>query len=525
MTPNRHNGHRHMNIQMLRATGLGILLLAASCSSMPGGSPQTDATQSVFEAAYRNIDSRYVDDISLETLALAGFQSVLNGLPDASLVRTRATIALARNGAQVAVWPMPAIHDHAGWSALSARFLAAAGENWPALAEQDRDETLSTFFRGALSGLDRYTRYETPQNALNTRARREGFGGLGITIRHERGSTFVRDVHRDTPSEKAGLKAGDRITHIGNEPLDGLDQNDVVARLRGPVHSTADLTIARSGAAEPLKVSVVRAHIILPTVSASRSGSILTLKITGFNQGTARSLGREMTIAERDSGPPIKGIILDLRSNPGGLLDQAVTVSDFFLNDGRIISTRGRHRGANQTFDASWGERATNLPIALLVNGRSASASEIVAAALRDRGRAVVIGTSSFGKGSVQTIVRLPNGGELTMTWAHMIAPSGFSLQDHGIIPAICTVAAKPALGELLSAVRGTERRQGALVFGTMLASRHAVRTDPAKAREACPPSREEQDGDAEIARYILENKTLYTRALAEGGPAIALGG
>ena len=303
--------------------------------------------------------------------------------------------------------------------------------------------------------------------------------------------------------------------------LTGLTQNAAIGHLRGPVHSKADLTIIRKDASAPLKIAVVRAHIILPTVTSKREGGILTIRLSGFNQGTSRSLGKILAAADRKDGKPLNGIVLDLRSNPGGLLDQAVAVADFFLNDGRIISTKGRHQRSNQIFNASWGERVTDIPIAVLVNGRSASASEIVAAALRDRGRAIVIGASSFGKGSVQTIIRLPNGGELTLTWAHMIAPAGFNLQSHGIIPAICTSSPDNELADMMAAIRGDLPAAGT-ILNAALASRSAIRSNPDLARERCPPARAERTEDQEIAKYLLEHKSLYTRALRDGGAAIA---
>lgn len=502
---------------------LGVLLIVASCGSVPSTPPSSDTTQRVVETALRNIDSRYVTDVSIEKVAIDGLEAVAQTIPRAAVTHENGTLAFIRDGVRVDEWRMPGKHDHLAWSALVTDFFVQAYGR--AQEANEREKTLAVFFHGGLAGLDRYTRYEMPDEARNTRARREGFGGLGITIRYENGVTFVRDVHPGTPAERAGILPGDRITHIGIVDLEGLSQNEVVSRLRGPLHSTADLTLSRAGRAAPLQVSVVRAHIILPTVTASRDRGVLSLKITGFNQGTSRSLSKELAAAERDLGHDLKGIILDLRSNPGGLLDQAVTVSDFFLNDGRIISTKGRHRGANQIFDASWGERVRTLPIVLLINGRSASASEIVAAALRDRGRAIIVGTSSFGKGSVQTIIRLPNGGELTMTWAHMFAPSGFTLQGHGVIPAICTVGTGGTFAQMIAAVRHQGDRTAATVLGDMLASRHAVRSDPDKARQACPASKEERAEDTEIARFIIENKPLYTRALVDGGPAIAEGG
>lgn len=199
----------------------------------------------------------------------------------------------------------------------------------------------------------------------------------------------------------------------------------MVRALRGRRGSSVALRVERDGAAKPLSFSVTRARIIIPTVTARRKAGLVILKISSFNQGTTSAVSRALIRAEREMGTKLKGIVLDLRGNPGGLLDQAVAVADLFLTDGLIISTRGRHRKSRQVFDASWGEIAAELPLAVLINGKSASAAEIVAAALQDRHRAVVIGSASFGKGTVQTIIGLPNGGELTMTWARMHTPSG----------------------------------------------------------------------------------------------------
>ena len=507
--------------RIITSITVGIIFTVAACVAPSTNSLKKGGQRQVLETAFKNINLLHATEISARTISLAGLEAVSK--TDILLkIDTRQTaIALTHEDLIIGEWSTPADNDHDGWAALVADALERARKANPKLGEQGHNLVLARFFRGALSKFDRYTRYATPAQARNTRARREGFGGLGISIRYHRDNAYIAKVHDGTPAFKAGLKSGDRITHVGATALTGLTQNAAIEYLRGPIHSKADLTVIRKDIPAPLKISVVRAHIILPTVTSKWEGGILTIRLSGFNQGTSRSLGKVLTAAERDNSKPLRGIVLDLRNNPGGLLDQAVAVADFFLNDGRIISTSGRHHRANQIFNATWSERVTRTPITILVNGRSASASEIVAAALRDRGRAIVIGASSFGKGSVQTIIRLSNGGELTLTWAHMIAPSGFSLQSHGIIPAICTSENEDELASMMAAIRSDLPAAGT-ILNAALASRYAIRNSPDLARERCPPTRSERREDSEIAKYFLEHRSLYRRAIRDGSATIA---
>jgi carboxyl-terminal processing protease len=512
---------RGITQRLLRVVAAGVVVGLVGCVNPSAESPREGRERLVLETAFKNIDLRYAEAVTIRSISLAGMNALSKTDTLLEVAETPSKVELRYDNRVLGEWAAPGENDYEAWAAIVANALQRARREAPKLDTQDPESVLASFFRGGFTKLDRYTRYETPQQARNTRARREGFGGLGVTIRYEEGETYVQTVHEGTPASKAALKPGDHITHVGDVALSGLSQRDSVAQLRGPVHSRANLTIVRKDEPSPLRVGVVRAHIILPTVAAEREKGILTIRISGFNQGTSRSLGKVLAAAERQGHDDLHGIVLDLRGNPGGLLDQAVAVADFFLNDGLIISTKGRHRRANQIFNASWGERVQKMPIAILINGRSASASEIVAAALRDRGRAVVVGASSFGKGSVQTIIRLPNGGELTLTWAHMIAPAGFNLHGHGVIPAICTSAAESPVTDMMAAIRADSPAAGA-ALGSALASRHAIRTNPALAREQCPPSGEKRLEDQEIARYLLEHKSLYVRALKDGGAAIA---
>ncbi len=255
-----------------------------------------------------------------------------------------------------------------------------------------------------------YSRYAGQDTARESRARRDGFGGIGITIDTEGGGVRVASVIGEAPAGRAGLKVDDVIIGIDGETTIGMAQRDVVRRLRGPIGNAVRIAVRR-GPTDTLEVSVVRALIVEPTVTYHREGKTAHIRVTGFNHRTTDNLNDALKTALREIGPDMQGVILDLRGNLGGLLDQAVSVADLFLAEGTIVSTRGRHRSSGQVNEASRGDIGELLPLVVLVNGMSASASEIVTAALQDNGRAVVIGSTSFGKGSVQTVIPLPNEG------------------------------------------------------------------------------------------------------------------
>tara|TARA_Y100001970_G_scaffold271973_1_gene368094 strand:+ start:11381 stop:12943 length:1563 start_codon:yes stop_codon:yes gene_type:complete len=497
---------------------LGLLICA--CSTPPSDPTRGSIQRGVIETVLENIHKRYATALPISEISIAGLKG-LSGTDDLLLIKEEKDIIMLFYKDRVLQrWQKPQTNDYKLWAHLTSDALTLAQAESHKVRDTNEEHILKRFFEAGFENLDRYTRYHGPDQTRNTRARREGFGGLGITIHQKQGETFVSEIYEGTPAFKQGLMAGDRITHVGGELLTGLPQKAVIRKLRGPVHSRAKLTIIRGTRLPPLEVTMIRAHIIIPTVKSTLEGRILNIKVSGFNQGTSRSLGKVLSGSERNT-ETIKGIILDLRGNPGGLLEQAIAIADYFLNDGRIISTEGRTKHANQIFDASLGDRAHGVPIVILVNGLSASASEIVAAALRDRGRAVIVGSSSYGKGSVQTIIRLPNQGELTLTWAHMIAPSGLKLEGYGVIPKVCTSGQKPHRGTMMSASRnGVNHNDYMPKF--LLGSLYAVSTYPAMARKYCPPSNLERLEDIEIARYLLNHKKIYFQALNNGASAIA---
>src|SRR5215475_4317554 len=312
-------------------------------------------------------------------------------------------------------------------------------------AEEVGDDTLvEGAINGMLTALDPHSNYLNAKSFNDMKVQTRGeFGGLGIEVSMENGLVKVVSPIDDTPAARAGLKPGDLITHLNTEPVQGLSLQEAVEKMRGPINSELTLTIRREGR-EPFDVKLQRAMIKIQSVRSHLEGNnIGYVRITSFNEQTDVGLTNAVKSLKQQANNKLIGIVLDLRNNPGGLLDQAVAVSDAFLDKGEIVSTRGRRSEDAQRYNARPGDIATGLPVAVLINGGSASASEIVAGALQDHHRAVLLGTKSFGKGSVQTIIPLPGHGAMRLTTARYYTPSGRSIQAKGIDPDIVVEAAK----------------------------------------------------------------------------------
>jgi carboxyl-terminal processing protease len=310
------------------------------------------------------------------------------------------------------------------------------------------DVTDDTLVEGAINGmltsLDPHSNFLNAKNFTDMKVQTRGeFGGLGIEVSMENGLVKVVSPIDDTPAANAGLKPGDLITHLDTNPVQGLSLPEAVEKMRGPVNSDINLTIRREGR-EPFDVKLTRAIIKIRSVRSHLEGkNIGYIRITSFNEQTDVGLNNAMKNLKQQAGNKLIGLVLDLRNNPGGLLDQAVAVTDAFLDKGEIVSTRGRRSDDAQRYNARSGDIAAGLPIAILINGGSASASEIVAGALQDHHRAVLVGTKTFGKGSVQTIIPLAGHGAMRLTTARYYTPSGRSIQARGIDPDITVEAAK----------------------------------------------------------------------------------
>ncbi len=305
----------------------------------------------------------------------------------------------------------------------------------------DETKLVEGAINGMLNGLDPHSSYLDPKNLDDMRKIVvEGkFGGLGLEVTMEDGLVKVVAPIDDTPAAKAGIRAGDIITHLNGEAVQGLTLNQAVEKMRGDPNTKLDLRVMRKGAVKPLEISIVRDIIRVRSVRSKVEDDVGVIRITQFTEQTTDGLKKAIKdITDQVPAEKLKGFVLDLRNNPGGLLDQAISVSDAFLERGEIVSTRGRDAEETQRFNARPGDLVKGKPVIVLINGGSASASEIVAGALQDHKRATLVGTRSFGKGSVQTIIPLgPSNGALRLTTARYYTPAGRSIQAKGIVPDI----------------------------------------------------------------------------------------
>ena len=306
--------------------------------------------------------------------------------------------------------------------------------------EVSTEDLVTAAINGMLTSLDPHSSYLSAKDFEDMQVQTKGeFGGLGIEVTQEEGYIKVISPMDDTPADKAGVLAGDYITHVNGEALLGLVLDDAVEKMRGPIGSEIIITIVREGTAEPFDVSIIRDTIKLTAVKGRVVGNTVVLRITTFNDQTTSGMIEELNkgIEELGGIENLDGVVMDLRNNPGGLLNEAISVSDAFLEKGEIVSTRSRIADSDKRYNAEPGDIAAGKPIVLLINGGSASASESVAGALQDHRRAIVVGTKSFGKGSVQSLIPLRGDGAMRLTTARYYTPSGRSIQALGISPDI----------------------------------------------------------------------------------------
>jgi carboxyl-terminal processing protease len=352
-------------------------------------------------------------------------------------------------GALMGASAMSLVHGSPGSSAIAAgtdtyRQLAVFGDIFERVRAQyvtppEEKKLIESAINGMLTSLDPHSSYLNPDAAKDMRVQTKGeFGGLGIEVTMENELVKVISPIEDTPAARAGVLAGDLIAEIDGQEVRGLSLEEAVDKMRGQVNTPIDLTLIRQGAVEPIKLTIVRETIKVRAVRHRVENDVGYVKINSFTEKTYGDLEAAIqTIKSQAPEGGIKAYILDLRLNPGGLLDQAISVSDAFLDRGEIVSTRGRDPDKAERYDSRAGDLIDGKPLIVLVNGGSASASEIVAGALQDHKRATVVGTQSFGKGSVQSVIPLPENGALKLTTALYYTPSGTSIQGKGITPDI----------------------------------------------------------------------------------------
>ncbi len=513
----------------LAALGLLLPLTLGACSGLNGQSDGVSARgfgslplrssgdEGQYTAGLEGITKSYVRDISAQELTLAGLDNLTK--VDGSLFLNQDTnghILLASRSGQAVSLDLPRRGSNRGWARFTAEAVRSAKVLSPRLASLDREDIYEAVFDGYMSRLDKHSRYWTPKQAQVLWEQLLGFGGIGINLEFTDSGVKVLKVIRNSPAERAGLQAGDLIVGIDGVSLNvNVPEQDTLSRLRGEVGSQVTLSINRGG--RLMSRRLVREQVVPQTVDAGISDGILYLEISGFAKSTAEDVAYSILVAQQQVGGRLRGIILDLRENPGGLLPAATIISDLFLREGLIVSTRGRSADANQEFYAEKEDISGGAPIVVLVNGNSASAAEILAAALQDNRRAVVVGSSSYGKGSVQTNIRLPNDGRMSVTLAEFFGPAGLPLNTVGVTPALCTTAPVVSPQKRLSLLAS-----GRLDSPLPTAAAH-LRSEGYQARELvrnyCPPKDGLDPDDLAFAKALLQQPAYYTYALGLSNP------
>src|SRR3954454_3899619 len=501
-----------------RAATVVLLLGIAPCGAQqfpssggaagPGAGLPSASGGRVLAPVLDDIGTDYLEPVSARRVAIAG-AARLTEFDSQLAVReviAGGAVTLTYDDRSIISYAAPAEADTAGWAATIEALLATARRMSPQLAALPAGTLEQAVAAGMARSLDRFSRYAPPDLARDQRASRNGWGGIGITVDGAKDTFHVTAVEPQSPADRAGIRPEDQIVAIDGVPTHGCVHREVVDRLRGPVGSPIAVQIVPAGMGESRELRLQRATVFEPTVTASRDGNIGVIRVHTFNHRTTTRVAESLTALQGQAAGRLAGIVLDLRSNPGGVLDEAVRLADLFLRQGPVVSVIGRHPASRQFFAVSGTSTVPDVPMAVLINGGSASAAEIVAAALQDAGRAVVIGSSSYGKGSVQTVLRLPDNGELILTWARLMAPSGYPLHRHGVIPTVCTSDLPDDAAYLAT---GLTRAATAARLRTSLDENGWTAL-----RQSCPATRNRPGLDLVLAKYLLTDARWYAAAL-----------
>ncbi len=472
---------------------------------------------SVFESAFTFMEPRTLEKLPIPTLAVwaLGGLTALDGrlAPDVQDGRLRLTLS----GRVLAARLVPAADDAAGWGAAMAALAQAGWDASDAVRQGGTQGVMRALFDELCGHLDPYSRYVPPDEADADREHRAGVAWIGAQAVARRGGFTLRGVVPDGPAAAAGVRDGDRLLAVDGQKLDGLRLDAVTALLAGPEGTQVLLTLR--GWREPERSVVVERRLLPPhTVAAAWHADVLVLQVSGFALDTGSQLAEALAEALTAPRRP-HGVVIDLRGNRGGLLRQAVVAAETLIGDGVVAVTAGRDPDAAHDFIAHGVDLAAGLPVVVLVDAGSASSAEILAAALADQHRAVVVGSSTLGKGLVQTIAPLPDGGELFVSWSRVFAPLGWPLQGLGVLPQVCTSEGAPPLAQQLARLD-----QGVQPLALALARHRAARppltpNEVLEIRNACPAA-EGSALDMSAARRLLHDPAAYAAALLGPPPA-----
>lgn len=496
--------------QAVRLLALLCLLLAvAGCAAVPRSTPVVESARDadMFAVAYDRIQDYYVREIPMATLTSRTTQALSQRDDSLSVEFTDDQVRLFKGTALVAGFTPPRSDDPSDWADLTVDILTQARGVSPQLASLDAESTYELMMGNLVRDLDPYSRYISATRARAERGRRNGYGGIGLTFEKRDGRHIIITVFEDGPAARAGLRGGDVILSVNGSEAAPMSAEDLGEQVRGEIGSKVFIAVERND--EVRQVELTRAKVI-PTFLATRViDGVAVISLSRFTSETAERLEEKLVALNRGPEPP-RAVILDLRGNPGGLLDQAVEVASLFMDSGPVISTRGRHPGSFQRFSATAGEIIPNQPMIVLVDGRSASAAEVVAAALQENGRALIAGSSTYGKGSVQTVTRLPNGGELLLTWSLIYTPKDYLLNEQGVTPYLCTaeIRAVTANGLLAEALQTKPQ--------LLDLRRRGPRDQEAlsQLKDYCPSTADLPDMTLEAAVALLNQPARYNAAL-----------
>ncbi len=479
--------------------------------TLPGGGFDQDRLTAVYSDALTFIAPRILDPVPVPQLTLWGLQGLTVLDPGLRVLAHDDRLQLFREAQMVLDLQGPKDDSPAAWANAAAALTAASLPVSAPVRHAGTQGVIQGFFDQMLGRLDPYSRYVPPVEAKEDRARRAGRAGLGMSL-GQRGTLIeVHSVVRDSPAAIVGIRPGDILSTVDGQRTQDQDPVTIAALLTGAEGSTVMLSW-RGRDGRTREAQLTRVMVPPETVFAQRFADVLVLRITSFSNSTASHLA--LSVQDALSGPhPVDGIVLDLRDNRGGLLRQAVTAADAFLPAGIVASTVGRDPDSLNVWRSAEGELAENVPLVILVNGRTASSAEILAAALADRGRAVVVGSETVGKGMVQTIDPLPDGGELFITWSQTLAPLGWPLQGLGVLPQVCTSLGQEVLNRQLAFLAtGFQPMAGALRRSR--AARLPVSASAVLELRAPCPASEGRAADLAAARILIANPASYAAAL-----------
>lgn len=482
-----------------------------------GRSLNTRLVADVFATAFAFMEPRTLEAVPIPTLAVWALGGLAALDPRLQPELRGGALRLTLPGQVLATRTPPAADDAHGWGEVVATLVQAGWEASTPVQQAGTQGIVRVLFDELCSHLDPYSRYAPPAEADADRVHRAGVAGIGVRVAARDGGYVLREVAPDGPAAAAGVHTGDRLLAIDGESVLGATVDTVTALLAGPEETQVVLTI-RTGRRRARDVAVERVLMPPHTVVAEQRGDVLVLHVSGFAIDTGTQLAD--ALAEAVSGPHRpRGVVLDLRGNRGGLLRQAVAAVETLIGNGVVAMTVGRDPDSVHRFVAHGADLAGGLPTVVIVDGTSASSAEILAAALADQHRAVVVGSSTLGKGLVQTIAPLPDGGELFVSWSQVMAPLGWPLQGLGVLPQVCTSLGAPALERQLALLA-----QGVQPMARALARHRAARpplmpTDILEIRNACPAA-EGSKLDLAAAHRLIHDPGAYAAALLGPTPA-----